>query len=177
MLAAIAILPVLASFAMSTWWRPSSRMNHGQLLETRNAALDKLQLENGQSLASIVFKNKWVMLTIQTANCDARCQNKLYLMRQLRTAQSKNMIRLERVWLVADAGKPDAKLLEMHPGLILVKSPDPLWMTQLPAGNDTGAHIYLIDPLGNFVLRYDDTSEPQGMLKDLGRLLKYSTIG
>jgi cytochrome oxidase Cu insertion factor (SCO1/SenC/PrrC family) len=38
-------------------------------------------------------------------------------------------------------------------------------------------HIYLIDPLGNLVLRYPKNAEPAKMKKDLERLLKYSRIG
>jgi len=47
----------------------------------------------------------------------------------------------------------------------------------------TGAGIarldgfYLIDPLGNFMMRYEMTAEPKGVLKDLQRLLKYSALG
>ena len=38
-------------------------------------------------------------------------------------------------------------------------------------------HIYLIDPLGNLVLRFPKNEEPGRMKKDLDRLLKYSRIG
>ena len=38
-------------------------------------------------------------------------------------------------------------------------------------------HIYLIDPLGNLVLRFPKNEEPARMKKDLDRLLKYSRIG
>jgi len=179
LIATVGMLPVLASVALFNWWQPSGRMNHGELLETRSAVLEKLQSQlksdSAQPLASVI-KRKWVLLTIQAANCDVRCQKKLYLMRQVRTAQNENMLRIERLWVISDAGQPESKLLEVHPGLHLAK-PTPQWMANLPPGGDAGAYIYLIDPLGNFVLRYGDSSEPKGMLKDLRRLLKYSSIG
>lgn len=177
LLAAVSMLPVLGSLALIQWWQPTARMNHGELLETRSARLESLQTDIAATTIDTTVKRKWVLLTIQTAACDARCQNKLYLMRQVRTAQNENMLRIERVWVVADAGKPDPALLAAHRGLHLVYTTDQKWTGNLPQGSDTGAYIFLIDPLGNFVLRYDDQSLPKGMLKDLGRLLKYSAIG
>jgi len=38
-------------------------------------------------------------------------------------------------------------------------------------------HIYLIDPLGNLMMRYPRDPEPARIIKDLQRLLKYSRIG
>jgi hypothetical protein len=176
---AIGTLPILASYALHLWWQPTSRMNHGELLETRPAGLQELQAEgvaHGQTIADQVQK-KWVYLTVQPANCDARCQRKLYLMRQARTAQNENMLRVERVWVIVGDGKPDAQLLAAHPGLHLARVTDIAKLAHLPLRQDAGATIFLIDPLGNLVLRYDDRSSPQGMLKDLGRLLRYSGLG
>ena len=39
------------------------------------------------------------------------------------------------------------------------------------------AHIYLVDPNGNVMMRFPAASEPRRMLKDLERLLKASQIG
>ncbi|MBS1172142.1 MAG: hypothetical protein H6R12_972, partial [Proteobacteria bacterium] len=47
----------------------------------------------------------------------------------------------------------------------------------LPAAADRADHIYLIDPLGNIVLRFPPHPDPKKMIKDLERLLKYSRIG
>lgn len=179
LLLAIGTLPVIASYALYLWWQPTSRMNHGELLETRSAGLQELQAEggiHGQTIADLVQK-KWVFLTVQSASCDARCQRKLYLMRQVRTAQNENMLRIERVWVIVGGGQPDAQLLAAHPGLHLARVTDLMKLPHFPLGPDAGASIFLIDPLGNLVLRYDDHSNPQGMLKDFGRLLRYSGLG
>ncbi len=39
------------------------------------------------------------------------------------------------------------------------------------------ASLYLIDPLGNLVLRYPDDPDIKGIARDLTRLLKASRIG
>lgn len=176
LLIAVGTLPIIASYSVYLWWRPASHMNHGELLETRSAGLQGMKTADGQALAEVVAK-KWVLLTVQPASCDVRCQNKLYLMRQIRTAQNENMLRLERVWIVPGVEQPDPKLLAALPGLHLVHAADQSQLQLLPLGADPGAYIFLIDPLGNLVLRYDDHSEPKGMLADLRRLLCYSGLG
>jgi hypothetical protein len=54
--------------------------------------------------------------------CDARCQHTLYLTRQARTAQGRNMARVDRLWLVTDATTPAASLLSEHPDLTVVRA-------------------------------------------------------
>jgi hypothetical protein len=37
--------------------------------------------------------------------------------------------------------------------------------------------LFVVDPLGNLVMRYDVRKEPAGLLDDLRKLLKLSHIG
>lgn len=173
------LLLVIGPYVLYAWWKPVAQINKGELLETRSAGLQLLALEGVTPIKTLSesVKKKWVFLTVQTANCDARCQNKLYLMRQIRTAQGENMDRIERVWVILGNGQPDSQLLKIHPGLHLVRVPNLASLSQLPLGTDPGAYIFVIDPLGNLVMRYDDRSEPKGIIKDLSRLLRFSGIG
>ncbi|MEZ5600135.1 MAG: hypothetical protein R3F36_03615 [Candidatus Competibacteraceae bacterium] len=41
----------------------------------------------------------------------------------------------------------------------------------------SGDWVYLLDPLGNLLMRYPVTVNPSGILKDLRRLLRLSEIG
>lgn len=172
----IGTLPVIGSYALYSWWKPSSQTNHGELLNMQSAGLQKLLPEGDtpeKTLGEVVQK-KWVFLTVQSANCDDRCKQKLYLMRQIRTAQNQNMERVERVWVITGAGEPDPELLKFHRGLHVARVTDIAKLPELPLDPDFGAYIFIIDPLGNLVLRYDDQSTPKGILKDLGRLLRFS---
>jgi hypothetical protein len=175
----VGLFLIIGPYAFYAWWKPVAQTNKGELLETRSAGLQLLALEGvapGKMLADSV-KKKWVFLTVQTANCDARCQNKLYLMRQIRTAQGENMDRIERAWVILGEGQPDPQLLKAHPGLHLTRVSNLASLGQLPLGSDPGACIFVIDPLGNLVMRYDDRSKPKDILKDVGRLLRFSGIG
>jgi hypothetical protein len=92
-------------------------------------------------------------------------------MRQLRTAQGKDQSRIERVWVLTDAGTPRPELVAAYEGTRIA----PANADRFP-GNPVD-HLYLIDPRGNLMMRFPRDPDPSRMLKDLQRLLKYSRIG
>ena len=106
-------------------------------------------------------------------DCGSACDKALYATRQARTMQGKDQERIVRAWLVAGDAMPAPALLAQHPDLVVIRvsgsAPDPL-----PGGAGT---VYVIDPLGNLVLRYPDDPDIRGIANDLTRLLKASRIG
>jgi hypothetical protein len=114
-----------------------------------------------------------VLLAVGSGDCDAACERKLYATRQARTMQGKEQDRIVRAWLVVGGTPPPAALLAQHPGLLVVRVPDTVPAT-LPGG---AGSLYVVDPLGNLVLRYGDDPDIKGIAKDLARLLKASRIG
>jgi hypothetical protein len=96
-------------------------------------------------------------------------------MRQVRLAQGKNMDRVERVWLLLDAGPPPQEIARLYDGAVIARA-TPELLAALPAA-DVRDHIYLLDPRGNLILRFPKHADPKRMIKDLERLLKYSSIG
>jgi len=47
-----------------------------------------------------------------------------------------------------------------------------------PFPADERAHsVFIVDPLGNLMMRHDARQNPKGFLQDLKVLLKYSQIG
>jgi hypothetical protein len=76
-----------------------------------------------------------------------------------------------------DALQPDADLLAEHTGLHVWRPADAAFSAQFPAGGERATHIYLLDPLGNLMLRFPANPEPKRMMKDLKLLLKASQIG
>jgi surfeit locus 1 family protein len=82
------------------------------------------------------LRGKWFLVMADGAECDARCERKIWQLRQLRTMQGKEMERVERVWLVDDRGEPSARLHEPYAGTWVVRQPDPalLGALSLPGG-------------------------------------------
>ena len=147
---------VLGTAAYLAGWSPGTPSNYGELLEPRPVA-------GFESL-----RGKWVLVIFDAAACDANCERKLYFIRQVRRAQGKDMDRVERLWVLTDGGKPRAELL---PGIEGTR------LASLPSAGFPGSaadHIYLVDPLGNLMLRFPRDPDPSKVIKDLQRLLKYS---
>jgi hypothetical protein len=82
-----------------------------------------------------------------------------------------------RVWLQrSDAPPPGDALLSQHPGLVAVRI-DPARWPALQGAGDNVRNIFMIDPLGNLILRYPADPDIKRMANDLDRLLRASRIG
>ena len=152
---------VLGGLAYEHRWFAGQAGNYGELIKPRPVA---------GPLAPL--KGKWVLVTIDAAACDATCEKKLYIVRQVRKAQGKDAERIERLWLLSDAAKPRAELLAALEGSRLAAA-DAATLSMFPGTRD----IYLVDPLGNLMMRFPADADPSKMIKDLQRLLKYSSFG
>jgi cytochrome oxidase Cu insertion factor (SCO1/SenC/PrrC family) len=173
-LIAVCVLPVVASYLAFYVWQPSARMNFGTLVSPEPLPRTALADLDGRSVETAVLTGAWTYLVVAPSDCDAACAEALYLTRQVRTAQAKEMDRVARIWLVSDGGSPDAAVLEGHEGLRVLRA-DATWRARFePAGTP---RVWLVDPQGNVMMRYPDALEAKGMVKDLARLLKYSQQG
>lgn len=177
LIAVICIVPVAASYFVFYFAPPSKTMNYGELVVTKALPAHRLTALDGRPFSLAELKGKWIMLQLDASACGEDCRQKLYYMRQVRKAQAQEMDRIERVWLVTDGGVPRADILRDFEGTHVARADDATLLAALPADGDRTDHIYLIDPLGNIVLRYPQNPDPKKMIKDLERLLKYSRIG
>lgn len=178
---AVCAAPVLASYFTYFVIKPGAATNYGTLLDPRQfpiPSLDALDLQ-GKSTSLETYKGKWLMLQVDSAACDAQCQKKLLDMRQLRTAQGKEMDRIERIWLMTDDQLIDTRLLTGIEGTRILKVDAARLQAWLPveSGSSLRDHIYLIDPLGNLMMRYPKNADANKIKKDLSKLLKASAIG
>jgi AhpC/TSA family len=170
--------PVIASYITFYFYKPDGRVNYGTLIEPPRPLPDAaLSLLDGKPFHLAEFKGKWVLLTFDKGGCAEACAEKLFKMRQLRTMQGKERERLERAWVITDAEPLSTMLIREHDGMKMLREGNTRLADQFPADGDRADYIYLIDPLGNLMLRYPKAADPMKMTKDFGRLLKYSRIG
>lgn len=175
-IALICALPIVAALIAYFLVPPTGRVNYGELLPPKPLPPALLVQVDGRAFALSDLKGKWVLLHADSAECAARCQAKLFNMRQARLAQGREMNRIERVWLLLDDGEPAPRTAVLHEGAVLVRDTGGTLAGALPAA-DVRDHVYLIDPLGNLMLRFPQDADPKRMIKDLARLLKASRIG
>lgn len=168
------ILPVAASYLAYYIWQPTARKNYGELVKQVEVRVAGVGLD-GRPRDVSSLKGKWVMAYVGSGECPQTCRDLLYYMRQTRIAQGKEMDRIERLWLLTDDRVPAADLQAYHAGLNYVKpsvSPAPQFV-----GSETGAYLYMIDPLGHLMMRWPQNPDPSRMIRDIKQLLKASQIG
>ncbi|HEX3912193.1 MAG TPA: hypothetical protein VHW71_01690 [Steroidobacteraceae bacterium] len=165
-------------------WHPGRQVNAGELVSPARplpALALPLASPQGGVTQPQFLKKKWTLLYVQRGRCDAECSRHLYDSRQVRLALDRDMDRVQRV-LIGDADCCDLPLLKSdHPDLLMIRSSpaDAALRALLPmgAGAENSQRVYLIDPLGNLMMFYPADSKPKGMLEDLKRLLRLSSIG
>jgi hypothetical protein len=166
LLGAFFLLPVAASWIA---WRfelvPGTAGNYGTLLPPRPVALP----------AIAALKGKWVLVQFDSGGCGDACERKHYFMRQVRRAQGKEMSRVERLWLLTDNVPPGAALVAVLEDARI--APAGAAAAEFPAERSVADHIYLVDPLGNLMMRFPRDPDPSRVIKDLQRLLKASSFG
>ncbi len=168
------ILPVAASYLAYYIWQPSGRKNYGELVRQVDIKLKGPAL-NGRDWDFSTLNGKWVMVYVGSGTCPKTCEDLLYFMRQTRTAQGKEMDRIERLWVMTDEVVPAASLQQAHAGLHYVRAAQPT--EKLFAGGGQGMYLYMVDPLGHLMMRWPQNPDPRRMIKDIKHLLKASQIG
>ena len=177
LIAAVAVLPILGAYSLYFLWRPSSFTNYGELITPVPLADVPLPQPDGSRFSAAALRGKWAYLIVDGGGCDPSCVDKLYKIRQVRLTQGEKMGRVERAWLIDDDIKPSPAIASDYPGTRFIYAKESPLVRALPASTSPRHYIYLIDPLGNVMMRYPRTADPNAMKKDLTRLLKVSRIG
>jgi cytochrome oxidase Cu insertion factor (SCO1/SenC/PrrC family) len=174
-LVALFALPIVASTLAYRFASPEPNANYGELLlPPRAASPTVLERPDGGRFRFAELAGKWVLVASDSGRCEAACTDKLALLGQVRLALGRNASRVERV-LVLDDAQPANPALAGDAGLVVARTAasDPS-----PVGErGDRAHVYLVDPHGNVMMRWPAQAERKRMLKDLERLLKASQIG
>ena len=178
---AVCAAPMIGSYLTYYVIKPEGRTNYGALIDPRAHPIPELvstTLE-GQPGGLDAYKGKWIMLATGPSDCQAECQQKLFKMRQLRLMQGKEMERIERVWLITDDQPLAADLIIEGEGTHMLRASKAAVQGWLPveAGGDPSQHMYLIDPLGNLMMRFPKNADPAKAKSDISKLLKASSIG
>lgn len=161
-------------------WRPPGSTNRGELISpARPLPNVELPTPAGPPLAASAWRGKWTLVYVGDGRCDERCRAALTLMRQTRLALNKDMTRVQRIFLATGNCCDRAYFDAEHPGLTIALADNDAGATLLAAFPDTAAgSIYIVDPLGNLMMRHAPAAAPsKDLLEDLRKLLKFSHVG
>lgn len=176
--------PVLASYFTYYVLHPAGRAAHGELIEpVRPLPAANAARADGQPLALAALKGQWLLVSVAGGDCDASCEKRLYLQRQLRESLGKDKDRIDWVWLVSDS-RPVREALRPALAQATVLRVDPAVLQAWLAPGHSHAlqdHFYLVDPMGNWMMRFTPSAGPaidlegaKNIKRDLDRLLRAS---
>lgn len=170
--------PVVASYFTYYVVRPEGRRNFGELIQPTRA-LPNVQAHDlsGQAVPLHSLKGQWLLVSVASGACPEACQRNLYLQRQLLVGLGKDRARTDWVWLVNDGQEVPPVLL---PGLkeatvLRVDNASVSAWLAPAAGQALDAHLYLVDPQGEWMMRFPAPLNTEGALKakrDIERLLR-----
>jgi hypothetical protein len=174
--------PVVASYVTYFVIRPQGRSNYAALI-TPTRSLPDLSLQNldGATVPARSLRGQWLLVAVGPASCDAPCQQRLYMQRQLREMLGRERDRLDKVWLITDVA-PVAPALRtaVEAGastraLRADRAALAAWLLPEP-GQALEDHLYLVDPMGEWMMRFPVQADPARVKRDLERLLRASAF-
>ena len=172
--------PVVASYFTYFVIRPDGRTNYSSLIQpTRALPALGLRTLDGQAFDPRSLRGQWLLLAVGPAACDKACDELLFTQRQLREMLGRERERLDKIWLITDGQPPTAALLASAaaaPPLTLLWADGAAvaaWL-QPEAGRALQDHLYVVDPMGEWMMRIPAKPEPGRVKRDLERLLRAS---
>jgi hypothetical protein len=172
--------PVIASYLTYYVIRPSSHANYGDLIEPNRpsptAAQLPLQDLQRQAVDPASLRGQWLLVVVADGPCDERCEALLYMQRQLREGLGREKDRVDRVWFVTGNAPVRADLLPAMQQATVLHAPRAAlgqWL-EPAAGESLQNHLYLVDPIGRWMMRFPENAQPGKVKRDLERLLRAS---
>jgi hypothetical protein len=176
--------PVLASYLMYFGLRPGSSAAYGTLIQPSRTLPADLPLRTlqGQPVAAEDLRRQWLVVVVAAGHCDTACEAALYLQRQLRETLGRERDRVDKLWLIPDDTEVRPEVLAAVTG-----GPSPATVLRVPrsalarwlepaAGQTLESHFYVVDPMGEWMMRWPAQPEPARFKRDMERLLRASAF-
>lgn len=174
--------PVVASYVAYFVIRPDGRTNYSELILPTRPIPPSLALTglDGRPVRAESLKGQWLLVVVSGGACDRVCERHLWIQRQLRESLGRDSDRIDKVWLIDDGAAPRPETLQaVHAGgmptTVLRTTRDGLaaWLTPAASGR-LESHMYIVDPMGEWMMRVPPDPDPARLKRDVERLLRAS---
>lgn len=175
----VCIAPVIASYFTYYVIRPTGTQNYGDLIDPQRPIPAVMVTDaTGVQQPLTQWKDQWLLISVADGACDEACVQHLYWQRQLRETLGKEKERLDWVWLRTGTTEPSAELkVATENAVVLAIDAVALsqWL-QPAAGQRLEDHLYLVDPIGNWMMRFPAEPDLKKVKRDVERLLRASSF-
>jgi cytochrome oxidase Cu insertion factor (SCO1/SenC/PrrC family) len=186
-LLAMCAAPIVLGTVLYLFFPSTKKNNYGTLVQPQKK-IPHFTAQNQNAFLS-EFKGKWILLIMNASACDEACVKRLYIMRQLRATQGKEANRIIPIWLISDAEKVNPVIQAAYndyiAGVKFIRVPTQYllevqtWLNVNQNQPNINQNIYVLDPKQHLMMYYTPQQQQQtkGMIKDITKLLKWSSIG
>jgi hypothetical protein len=177
------VAPVAASYFTFYVLRPDGRSNYATLIAPSQAMPLDLPLTDldGRTVAAASLKGQWLLVVVGRGDCNSDCEQRLFVQRQLREMTGRERDRIDKLWLVTDdtAIAPALRAaLTAAPATQVLRVPASAlqrWLAAAP-GESLESHLYVVDPMGQWMMRAPSKVDPAKFKRDIDKLLRASAF-
>nr|AAV66319.1 Sco1 [Rubrivivax gelatinosus] len=178
--AAVCAAPVLASYLAFYVVRPAGAPRAGMLVQPPRELPADLSLSglDGRPVAPASLRGQWLLVVVAPSSCGEACERRLFLQRQLREMLGRERGRVDKLWLLPDAGRPAPALqaaVEAAPAVTLLRA-DAAALARWLGPAEAEDALLVVDPMGREMMRLPAGADPSLARRDLERLLRASSF-
>lgn len=174
------LTPVIVAVLLhSQWfsWQPGGTRNHGDLIQPV-IPLPEFQVMSlaGERLAREDLLERWQLVHLRSTACDEACLEDLYWLRQVRLAQDRHQpdVGLLLISTVSVPEAVQAQVTELASDFAVIDGNAGSELAEFFPPPGTGQGFYILDPMANIILSYASDADPNGIRRDLRRLLTWT---
>jgi len=171
--------PVVASYLAYFVIRPGGS-SYATLIQPPVAMpMIEARAADGTAVALHSLRGQWLLVVVDGGACSAACEKRLFMQRQLREMTGREADRIDKLWLVIDDAPITPALrdaLAATPAMSVLRAPRDAvaaWLKPAP-GQALEDHLYIVDPVGDWMMRAPANADPSQFKRDIDRLLKAS---
>lgn len=174
--------PMIASYTLYYVVRPTGGATaYSDLIQPTvpMPAVPAQPLDGGAPQVLRGLAGQWLLVVVDSGACAEACEQRLYMQRQLREMNGRDRDRIDKLWLVIDDAPVKPALqqaLAATPGMHVLRVPRDTvaaWLKPAP-GQALEDHLYIVDPLGEWMMRAPANADPSKLKRDITRLLRAS---
>lgn len=174
--------PMIASYTLYYGIRPTGGATaYSDLIQPTVAmpAVQALPLDGSAPQMLRGLAGQWLLVAVDSGACAEACENRLFMQRQMREMHGRDRDRIDKLWLVIDDAPVKPALqqaLAATPGMHMLRLPRATvaaWLKPAP-GQMLEDHLYIVDPLGEWMMRAPANADPSKLKRDIHRLLRAS---
>jgi len=170
---------VVAILLNSQWidWQPGGGRNHGELIQPV-VPLPAFSTPDGPGsvIDNASLLDRWQLVQLRNSACDDECLRDLYWLRQVRRAQDRHQpdVGLLLISQVEVSAEVRAQITELADDFAIIDGEAAERLVESFPGHENAPAHYILDPMANIILRYPGEADPNGIRKDLRRLLTWT---